>query len=118
MNQDKRDKDIGSTPIHLASVNIGHDKLDELLANGADPNVKDNRGRTPLHHAAFYGYVHNVNILLKAGADPNAQDNEGYTPLNAAYNGRRDHFVIKMLRVFGGKKTGWLKSMLYRSAQD
>ena len=96
MNKEKLDKDISSTPIHLASVNMGHDKLVDLLADGADPNVKDNRGRTPLHHASFYGYVQNVCTLLNAGADPNSQDNEGWTSLNAADSGRRNSFVMKM----------------------
>lgn len=100
--------DLGSTPLHLAAVHIGHAKLADLLAQGADPNAKDNRGRTPLHHAAFYGYVDSVAALLDAGANPNARDDEGWTPLNAADSGRNDRYVVKMLRDAGGKKTGWL----------
>ena len=54
MNQ-KRDTNM--VPTHLAALNIGPGSLDDLLSKGANPNVKDDRGRTQLHHAAFYGYV-------------------------------------------------------------
>ena len=94
---------------------MGHDSLEDLLSKGANPNVRDNRGRTPLHHAAFYGYAENVQALLAAGADPNARDNEGWTRLNAANSGRNDRRVIKMLRVAGGKRLSWLGS-LFRKA--
>ena len=108
MNQ-KRDTNMA--PIHLAALNMGHDKLDDLLSNGANPIVKDERGRTPLHHAAFYGYVENVRALLAAGSDANARDNEGWTPLNAANSGRNDPRVVEMLRAAGGKRQSWLRSL-------
>ena len=109
-----RTRDTNPAPIHLAALHMGHDSLDDLddlLSKGANPNVKDNRGRTPLHHAAFYGYAENVQVLLAAGADPNARDNEGWTPLNAANSGRNDRRVIKMLRAAGGKRQSWLASL-------
>lgn len=102
---------LGSTPLHLAAVNMGHESLSDLLAAGHDPNVKDSRGRTPLHHAAFYGYAENVETLLNAGADANARDEQGWTPLNAADSGRNDKHVAMMLRRAGGKSQGWLRSL-------
>ena len=90
---------------------MGSDRLGDLLSNGANPNVKDDRGRTPLHHAAYYGYVENVQALLDAGADPNARDNEGWSRLNAADSGRNDRIVVKMLRAAGGKQQSWLGSL-------
>ena len=112
-----RSRDTNPVPIHLAALYMGHDSLDDLLSKGANPNVKDNRGRTPLHHAAFYGYAENVQALLAAGADPNARDNEGWTPLNAANSGRNDRRVIKMLRAAGGKRQSWLGSLFRREAR-
>ena len=105
-------RDTKRAPIHLAALNMGHESLDDLLSKGADPNVKDDRGRTPLHHAAFYGYAENVQALLAAGADRNARDNEGWTPLNSADSGRNDRRVVKILRAAGGKRQGWLRSLL------
>ena len=110
-----RTRDTNPASIHRAAVNIGRDSLGDLLSTGANPNVKDARGRTPLHHAAFYGYAENVRVLLAAGAHPNARDNEGWTPLNAANSGRNDRRVIEMLRAAGGKRQSWFGS-LFRKA--
>ena len=112
-----RAHDTDPAPIHLAALNMGHDSLDDLLSKGANPNVKDTRGRTPLHHAAFYGYAENVQALLAAGADPNARDNEGWTPLNAASSGRNDRRVTEILRAAGGKRQSWLGSLFRREAR-
>ena len=111
----KRTRNTNPAPIHLAAVYMGNDSLDDLLSRGANPNVKDNRGRTPLHHAAFYGYAENVQALLVAGANPNARDNDGWTPLNAANSGRNDRSVVKMLRAAGGNRQSWLGSLLRKA---
>ena len=108
----RKSDDLRQLPIHLAALHMGDDSLDALLARGANPNVKDGRGRTPLHHAAFHGYSDNVQALLDAGADPNARDNDGWTPLNAASSGRNDRHVIRVLRAAGGKRQSWLGSLL------
>ena len=111
----KRAHNSNPAPLHLAALYMGHDSLEDLLSQGANPNIKDERGRTPLHHAAFYGYAENVQALLAAGADPNSRDNEGWTPLNAADSGRNDRRVIEMLRAAGGKQQSWLGSLFRRA---
>ena len=110
-------RELGSAPLHFAAVCIGPHRLGDLLAEGADPNVVDQRGRTPLHHAAFYGYAESVRALLKAGADPNARDHEGWTPLNAADSGRNDRQVVELLSDAGSKKTRWMESLRFRRAR-
>lgn len=44
------------------------------LAAGADPAVRDGRGRTPLLAAASGDHVEAAKALVEAGADPDAQD--------------------------------------------
>jgi len=64
---------------------------EELLRNGADPNLRDGWGRTPLHLCFDNIQIYPTDmgmlmLLLEHGADPNAQDRFGYTPLHMAVN--------------------------------
>ena len=57
--------------------------LELLLRNGADPDLRDSRGRSPLMYSVLTG--HGVlETLLNHGADPNLGDSEGRTPLTLA----------------------------------
>ncbi|MDX5526502.1 MAG: ankyrin repeat domain-containing protein [Wolbachia endosymbiont of Andrena nigroaenea] len=51
-----------------------------LLEAGADPNIKDDRGKTLLHYASY----DNIESLIKARANPNMEDSEGRMPLHCA----------------------------------
>jgi ankyrin repeat protein len=48
-----------------------------LLASGADPSIRDQRGMTPLHYACAEA----VAPLIEAGAELEARDRHGRTPL-------------------------------------
>lgn len=56
--------------------------VEELLNNGADPNLLTNANSpSPLHIAVASGIRRPVQILLKSGADANARDGLGRTPI-------------------------------------
>ena len=66
--------------------------VERILADGADPNMQDSRGRTPLHEATGIA----VDLLLAAGADLDAQDDSGNTPFHG-WGWERDLHARKAL---------------------
>ncbi len=60
--------------------------VEYLLAEGADPDLTDNRGRSALHIAAERGHTIIVERLVKEGAVVDAEDRKGSTPLNLTSN--------------------------------
>jgi ankyrin repeat protein len=55
-----------------------------LLAERADPNVRQPDGATALHWAAQWDDVATVDLLIRAGAEINATNDYGVTPLAVA----------------------------------
>jgi ankyrin repeat protein len=71
----------------------------ELLAQGANPNVRDEDMRTPLHQAVLGNSVGLMGLLIEAHADVNAKDNQGFTPLHFA----AQEFLPEIARILVGK---------------
>ncbi len=59
-------------------------RVRDLLARGANPNVRDEDERTPLHQAVLGNSLGLVGLLIESGADVNAKDDQGFTPLHFA----------------------------------
>jgi len=71
----------------------------ELLAQGANANVRDEDLRTPLHQAVLGSSVGLVGLLIEAGADLNAKDSQGFTPLHFA----AQEYLPEIARILVGK---------------
>lgn len=79
----------GVAPIHIAAAECGAKNADvkNLLAQGAELELKSEYGRTALHYACHNGNHHIVKLLLSLGSNPNIEDKEGYTPIFMAVEG-------------------------------
>ncbi len=91
----------GMTPLLAATRDSWHGRPEAvmtLLANGADPRVRDRDGNTPLHHAARSSDPGVAALLRDAAAELEARNEEGLTPLGvacAAGNWRLARFLIE-----------------------
>jgi ankyrin repeat protein len=55
--------------------------IQRLLSLGANPDIRNYKGKTALHCAAKAGFIRVIEVLLENGADVNAADHTGETPL-------------------------------------
>lgn len=76
------------TPLHSAvatrSPGTATGIARALLAQGADPNIRQEGGWTPLHAAAQSGDPELVRLLLDHGADPSLVNDAGKSPADLA----------------------------------
>ena len=78
------------TPLHWVAQRGLTEGIACLLANGADPNITDDKGRTPMHIIAQKGVGKNqVQLLIGHGGDINIRDVDGKTPLDYAQKAKR-----------------------------
>ncbi|NXN90633.1 BARD1 protein, partial [Bombycilla garrulus] len=90
----------GETLLHVASIKGDLEAVEQLLKNGADPNVKDNAGWTPLHEACNHGHREVVELLLRHRALVNTTGYQNDSPLHdAAKNGHVA--VVELLLLHG-----------------
>jgi ankyrin repeat protein len=83
-----RDYKTGETALHIVVKRGDMTYLRFLLAKGADPNMKDEKGNTPLLLAATAGATEMIQLLLTQGANVNLGNSSGETPLIRAVQGR------------------------------
>ncbi|NXM78992.1 BARD1 protein, partial [Serilophus lunatus] len=93
----------GETLLHIASIKGDLAAVEELLKNGADPNVKDNAGWTPLHEACNHGHLEVVELLLQHRALLNTTGYQNDSPLHdAARNGHVG--IVELLLAHGASR--------------
>ncbi|XP_051898189.1 cyclin-dependent kinase 4 inhibitor D-like [Pristis pectinata] len=57
---------------------------EELLKNGANPNVQDKNGFSPAHDVARSGFLDTMMVLTKYESDVNLEDASGCLPIHLA----------------------------------
>ena len=77
-------KEVGPTPLYVASQNGQLPIVEQLLKTKVDPNIPMDNGETPLYIASKNGYLRIVKQLLKARAHPDLSDSSGQAPLHHA----------------------------------
>lgn len=98
---------LGSTPLHLAALNVDSGPLNVLIAAGAPVNARDGNGATPLHMAAFATRTESAKLLLQAGADPLIKTHDGRDVASMARRVRADEVAgIVSLWLLKGCKPG------------
>jgi uncharacterized protein len=86
--------------VHAAQMGNG-DEIGSLLAEGADPNSRQElTGQTPLALVVSNSHKDAARVLLEYGADPNATGPDDWTPLIWA-TGHVDREIMMMLVEFG-----------------
>ena len=82
------------------------EKIERLLALGADIDVRNYKGKTGLHCAAKAGFLKVIHLLIEKGASIDALDNNGETALFEAIrstikDGEKQRTAIEALLVKG-----------------
>ncbi|NWZ85224.1 BARD1 protein, partial [Poecile atricapillus] len=90
----------GETLLHVASIKGDLAAVEQLLKNGADPNVKDNAGWTPLRQSCNHGHSEVVQLLLQHRALVNTTGYQNDSPLHDA--ARNGHVAIVELLLLHG----------------
>ena len=92
-------KDIGSTPIELATEN-GYDEIIDLLVSyGAKRLSKEDAVQARFVNAAGHGSVDELKVLLKEGAEINRPNNQGETALLNALDVAAYYYEYGYLKV-------------------
>lgn len=96
----------GKSELHHAIEKGDVEKTIELIDNGFDVNLVDNKGNTPIFYALFYSNngqvdkkkdnqtkIQLVTKLLSNRANVNVQDKNGFTPLHIALASKNEQLI-------------------------
>ena len=103
-------KRYAATPLMIAAANGELRELLQILATGADVNVRDNRGATALMYATMNQEVEIVQLLLDVGADPRLVTNNGMSALTLAQSNGLDNILKSLLETATRLNAAELKS--------
>ena len=119
----KRVRQLHSTPLHLAVIFFPEDKklLRILFERNAAINALNENHETPLHVAISHSHVTSVKVLLENGAEINTKSSNGTTPLHTAVQ-RGTISVIRVLLKYDVKinvrSRTFLETALYWAVEN
>jgi ankyrin repeat protein len=93
-----RDVTSGETALHVVTTRRDLTWMSFLLGKGANPNLKDVRGRTPLVIASDMGFVEGVQLLVNSKARVDESNDAGETPLISAVHRRQTEMMRILLK--------------------
>lgn len=111
-----RDPSTGEGALHIVVKRRDIAWTGFLLANHANPDLRDRDGGTPLLAAARIGYIEGAQLLLQVGAQANLANNSGETPLIIAVQ-QRNAAMVRLL-VSGGADPRVADHVAGQSAYD
>ena len=93
---DSRDITTGESALHIVVERRDLTWINFLLREGANPNIRDNKGVTPLVLATQLGFVDGASALITKGAQVDIPNSTGETPLITAVH-NHDLQLIRIL---------------------
>ncbi|XP_055519879.1 ankyrin-3-like [Leucoraja erinacea] len=87
---------------------------EELLKNGADPNIQDKNGFTPAHDVARTGFLDTMMVLVEYGANMDIKDASGCLPIHLA--AQEGH--LGLVQFLATKSCFWRKNSSGHTALD
>ena len=100
-------------PLHCASLAGDGDRVQRLLAMGADAHARDGGGNTPLFLAAERGQIRPAEILIAANADVASRNAKEETPLYIAALMNRKALLELLLEAAGARGLDWTDPAIY-----
>ena len=73
---------LNLSPLTWAALNGQTEAARILIENGADVNIRDDKGSTPLHGAVAFGRADVAKLLVETGADQQARNDDGAKPMD------------------------------------
>ncbi len=81
---------LHAAPLQSAAAAGRLDIVRLLLANGANPNCRNNRSQTPLHAAAQNGDMDMIRVLIFGGSDLESRDDDNKLPVDLALDAEHE----------------------------
>ncbi|XP_049803906.1 serine/threonine-protein phosphatase 6 regulatory ankyrin repeat subunit B-like [Schistocerca nitens] len=108
---------------HSSHRSSAQREVEILLAAGANPTAKDNKGNTPLHIASSVGNVEVMKLLIKAGIDFTLKDIAGQTSFDWTPSAEGvDHpphlANQKKVEIINGKNNEGLTPLMLAAGKD